>query len=249
MSSTSESKRKKLVGSIKKGCKSISRIFKTNSSHSSRSSSPAPENAGHDKVETSKRDTNTSNEAPTTVPARTTPAPPTIEAQEPAAGYDNISSTIPSTEAPLPLPTIEPMDHAEPNTSSFDSNNPLGCAVSQEDSTPSSTADSSFKKYKIGDAYVKAYDKLSAYVTRKGPGFKASTTTVLRLLNEAADGFPPLKSAVGGLVAVIDLVEKTQLNRSDTKKQLERIAGLSEVFTDWVEKYSVGEEDIQPLIV
>ena len=36
--------------------------------------------------------------------------------------------------------------------------------------------------------------------------------TALRLLNKSADAFPPLKSAVGGLLACIDLAEVSYQN-------------------------------------
>ncbi|KAF9528032.1 hypothetical protein CPB83DRAFT_855213 [Crepidotus variabilis] len=51
--------------------------------------------------------------------------------------------------------------------------------------------------------------------------------TALRLLKESSDAFPPLKTAVGGIVALIDLVQTTKDNNGDYQRLANELAKMA----------------------
>ncbi|KAF9556966.1 WD40 repeat-like protein [Agrocybe pediades] len=66
--------------------------------------------------------------------------------------------------------------------------------------------------------------------------------TVLRLLKESADAFPPLKSAVGGLVACLDLAKDVIGNQKEYKNLAVQFEGLARTLVPYASMLTASDD-------
>ncbi|VDB96258.1 unnamed protein product [Peniophora sp. CBMAI 1063] len=75
-------------------------------------------------------------------------------------------------------------------------------------------------------------------------GFKA----VLNVLHSMAGAFPPLDATVGGLVAIIDLYDRTQDNRDGLKEAMERLDRLLGILAGRLDNFHVDKASAERLV-
>ncbi|KAF9556952.1 WD40 repeat-like protein [Agrocybe pediades] len=139
-------------------------------------------------------------------------------------------------------PDLSPNPSAPPSTnaSRLPSQNPT--PASPNHSRPPSpkpsrpTSPTSAKPPTAHQAPQQHYLKDSAKVAWK------ATETVLRLLKESVDAFPPLKSAVGGLVAFLDLAKKFKGNQKEYTNLAVQFEGLARTLVPYASMLAASDD-------